>query len=308
MTARPLHLLGLVLLAGVPLAPAASRAPKMDMVHTQDVDIGYKMFGKRGSATPLIVVNGGPGMPHQYLVQNDVWARIARSRLVILYDQRGTGSSKRLRPGAPLTLNAQIADLEALRIKLGLDKVALLGDSFGGFVSMAYAAAYPDHVAKLVLSGSPPPVMKDLVRLLPQTYPDVEEAGAKETKALGETTDAATRAGIRNLLKMLFYSPAKRDAYLARIGDLGYEAKVGEAVEKSIADVDMTDKIKRFTGFPTLVMSGRYDMNVAPLNAWRLSRLIPNAQLVFFEQSSHLPFFEEPARYREVLETFLDGR
>jgi len=188
-----------------------------------------------------------------------------------------------------------------------LDKVALVGDSFGGFLSMAYAAAHPDHVAKLVLSSSPPPVMNDLVRLLPQSFPDIEEAGAKQREAFGENTEAADRAGLRNLLRMLFYSPAHRDAYMARTGDLGYEPAVGEAVEKSIANVDLTEKIKGFTRFPTLVLAGRYDMNVAPVNAWRIAHLIPGAKLVFFERSGHMPFYEEPAKYQQMLEAFLNA-
>jgi proline iminopeptidase len=52
-------------------------------------------------------------------------------------------------------------------------------------------------------------------------------------------------------------------------------------------------------------MTGRYDMNVAPLTAWRMAHAIPGAQIVFFEKSGHLPAFEEPEKYLEVLETFL---
>jgi len=298
----------LALVLGTAPVHAGAQAPQHGLVHTPDGDIGYETLGVRGAATPVIAVNGGPGLSHVYMVQNDLWARIARKRLVVLYDQRGTGASKHMRPGAPQTLDAQVADLEALRTKLGFDKVAVVGDSFGGFVSMAYAAAHPEHVAKLVLSDSPPPAMKDMVHLLPQSFPDVEEADAREEKALGGNADAAAHASLRNHFKMIFYSPAKRDAYLARMGDLGYEPAVGAAMSKSIAGVDMTDKVRGFTRFPTLVLSGRYDMNVAPLTAWRIAHLIPGAKLVFFEQSSHLPSYEEPAKYQQVLEAFLDAR
>jgi len=298
----------LKLLAATLLLTTTITAQTTGKAHTPDVDLAYLTYGVRGTTLPLIAVNGGPGLSHVYMVQNDLWARIARKRLVVLYDQRGTGASKHMRPGAPQTLDAQVADLEALRAKLGIDKVALVGDSFGGFVSMAYAAAHPEHVAKLVLSDSPPPAMKDMVHLLPQSFPDVEEADAKEEKALGGNADAAAHASLRNHFKMIFYSPAKRDAYMARMGGLGYEPAVGAAMSKSIAAIDMTEKVKGFTRFPTLVLSGRYDMNVAPLTAWRIAHLIPGAKLVFFEQSSHLPSYEEPVKYQQVLEAFLDGR
>jgi proline iminopeptidase len=56
------------------------------------------------------------------------------------------------------------------------------------------------------------------------------------------------------------------------------------------------------------VINGRYDMNVAPLTAWRLAHAIPGAKVVFFEQSGHLPAYEEPDKYIELLENFLNGQ
>ena len=56
---------------------------------------------------------------------------------------------------------------------------------------------------------------------------------------------------------------------------------------------DLTSKLAGFK-FPTLVITVRYDMNVAPLTAWRLAHAIPGAKVVFFEQSGHLPAYEEP--------------
>jgi proline iminopeptidase len=93
---------------------------------------------------------------------------------------------------------------------------------------------------------------------------------------------------------------------MAHMGDLGYEPAIGEAVATGTADLDLTPKLAGFTGFPTLVLSGRYDMNVAPLTAWRMGHLIPGAKIVFFEHSGHLPSYEEPGEYRAVLEGFLD--
>lgn len=277
-------------------------------VQTPDVQIGYETFGIRGDALPVIAVNGGPGLAHRYMMVNDLWQKIARHRLVIFYDQRGTGASKQIKPDAPQTMDAQVADLDAVRAKLQLDKVALVGDSYGGMVVMAYAAAHPEHVAKLVLSDSPPPSWSAMVHLLPQTFPDIEEQDEAEQKALGETTDAAARAGLRNHFKMIFYSPAMRDAYIAHVGDLGYEPAVGAAIEKASADMNLTPQLAGFTTFKTLIINGRYDMNVAPLNAWRMAHQIPGARVVFFEYSGHLPAYEEPARYQAVLEGFLAER
>ena len=277
------------------------------MVHTDQVELGYETFGTQGTALPLIAVNGGPGLSHAYMVQNDMWERVARNRLVVFYDQRGTGASKRAQPGAPQSMDAQVADLDAVRQKLGLDKVALVGDSYGGLVVMAYAAAHAEHVAKLVLSDSPGPSWKSIVHLLPQVFPDIQEEATAEEKKLGESTEAAARAGLRNHFRMIFYSPEKRDAYMSRMGDLGFEPAVGQAVAKATADLDLSEKIAAFH-FPVLVINGRYDMNVAPLTAWQIAHAIPGARVVFFEKSGHLPSYEEPERYMKVLEDFLNSR
>lgn len=282
-------------------------AHNIGVVHTPQVDLGYETFGSQSTTLPVIAVNGGPGLSHAYMLVNDMWQKVARNRLVVFYDQRGTGTSKHLQPDAPQTMDAQIADLDAVRAKLGLEKVALVGDSYGGLLVMAYAAAHPEHVGKLVLSDSPGPSWKSVIHLLPQTFPDIEEQNAAEEKKLGSNTDAAAQAGLRNHFRMIFYSPAKRDAYMAKMGDLGYEPAVGEAISKATENLDLTGKLAEFH-FPTLVITGRYDMNVAPLTAWNLAHTIPGAKIVFFEESGHLPSYEEPAKYQTVLETFLNER
>ncbi len=278
------------------------------IVHTADVDLGYETYGEpKGNALPVIAVNGGPGLPHAYMMMNDMWQKVAAHRLVVFYDPRGTGASKRTAANAPQGIDAQVADLDAVRAHLGLDKIVLVGDSFGGLISMAYAAKHPEHIARLVLSDSAPPAWKDMVHLLPQTFPDIEEEDALAAKKLGEDSDAAAHVILRDHMRMIFYSPEKRDEYVAKMGDLGYEPAIGAAVEKATENIDLTADLPRFN-FPTLVITGRYDMNVAPLVAWHIAHAIPGAKLVFFEKSSHLPSYEEPERYQQVLEDFLNAR
>jgi proline iminopeptidase len=304
-----LHLIISALLFATATLSAQSVPHSKGIAHTSEIDIAFETLGKTGTALPIIAINGGPGLTHAYMVQNDLWDRIAKKRLVVFYDQRGTGNSKLLDGGAlppsiSQSMEAQVADLDAVRQALKLDKVAVLGDSYGGLVAMAYAAAHPEHVAKLILSDSPGPSWKSIVHVLPQVFPDIEEQDEQQMKKLGPNTDAAARMSLRNHFRMIFYSPEKRDAYMSRMDDLGFEPAVGEAVEKATADLDLTSKLGGFK-FPTLVITGRFDLNVAPLTAWRLAHDIPNAQLVFFEHSGHLPSYEEPQKYLEVLERFL---
>ncbi len=291
-----------ILLSTLILATAVN-AQTTGKVHTPDVDLAYFTYGKPTSAIPLMAINGGPGLSHIYMVQNDLWQRVAHDRQVVLYDQRGTGASKPLAPNASQSMDTQVADLEAVRAALHLDKVALVGDSYGGFLSMAYAAAHPEHVAKLVLSDSPSAAMKDMVRVLPQVFPDVQEQSAAAQKKL--SPEAAAQLGMRDHFRMIFYSPDLCEKYLTGAPDLGYEPAIAQAVSKATRAEDYTPKLAGFTTFPTLVLTGRFDMNVAPLTAWHLAHQIPGAKFVVFEKSGHLPAYEEPERYLEVLESFL---
>lgn len=117
-------------------------------------------------------------------------------------------------------------------------------------------------------------------------------------------SEAAAQAGLVNHMRMMFYSTDMRDAYLAHMGDLGFVPAVGQAVQQATENLDLTSKLAGFH-FPALVITGRYDMNVAPLTAWRMAHAIPGAQLVFFEKSGHLPAYEEPDKYLQILEAFL---
>lgn len=295
--------LRLLWLCFLPLIALAEPMHQVGSVHRTEVDLGYETFGASSGAVPLIAVNGGPGLSHAYMVQNDIWQRAAAKRLVVLYDQRGTGASKRLAAGASQSMDAQVEDLEALRAALKIDPVALLGDSYGGLIVMAYAAKYPQHVAKLVLSDSPGPNWKSIVHLLPNVFPDEIERSTAEQNALKDPV-AKAKASLVSHMRMIFYSPEKRDEYVSHMGDLGFEPAVGEAVQKATADLDLSSKLKGFR-FPTLVISGRFDLNVAPETAWKLSHDIPGAKIVFFEKSGHLPAYEEPEKYLKVLSEFL---
>lgn len=305
MASRLLFLkwIGLLIFLSLPLPFFAQEAPVTGVIHAADVDLTYWVYGKPTARTPVIAVNGGPGLSHIYMIQNDVWNRLSRERQVIFYDQRGTGKSKNLRAGASMDMPTQVADLEAVRVHFDFPKVDLVGDSFGGFLSMAYAVAHPEHVHKLVLSDSAPPALKDIVHLLPQVFPDIETQDEGLRKTLGDTDEAAQQQLI-NHFRMIFYDEDLLHKYLANMEDLEYTPATGKAAEEAASKVDMTADLSKFR-FPVLVITGRYDMNVAPLTAWHIYKAIPGAKLIIFARSGHLPSYEEPDKYVQVVDTFL---
>ena len=75
-------------------------------------------------------------------------------------------------------------------------------------------------------------------------------------------------------------------------------------MNQAIAKVDLSAELPKFR-FPTMVVTGRFDMNVAPLTAWRIYKAIPGAKFVVFAKSGHFPSYEEPDKYVEVVDEFL---
>lgn len=295
-------LLHLFLAAGLFPALLCAEETSHGSVKTQDGQISYVVFGSETAKIPIIAVNGGPGFAHTYLLESGVWQQIGRNRRVILYDQRGTGKSTISRQEASFTTADQVTDLDALRASLHLSRFVLVGDSYGGFLGIAYTLAHPEHVAALILSDAPGPVLQKKLTLLPEVFPDVLPVSVNPNKKL--TYQQLQEIDIRQHLHMFFYSPRKAQAYIALSSQFGYIAAVDDAVSKAAEGVDFTMRLHEIEA-PTLVLNGRFDMNVPPLTAWKMAQDIPHAQCVFFEQSGHFPAYEEPEEYRKTVEAFL---
>jgi len=263
------------------------------------------------SGVPLVVVNGGPGFDHTYEHvalpgTTSAWETLARKRRVVFYDQRGNGRSGTLKPGQSCKLADQIDDLEAVRAHLGAAQMDLLGHSWGGYLVMAYAARHPGHIRRLIIVDSAAPKWGDTVFLFKDVFPEGQErANALAfADALGDAD--ATEAGIREYLHWLFYSPEKRDAFLAQVGRGVFNKAVNAAVEQDVQRFDLNPEIRKFK-FPTIIITGRYDINVAPSVAYKMHQAIAGSRFVVFERSGHLPFYEEPEAFVRAIEGFLSG-
>ncbi|HEX5043620.1 MAG TPA: alpha/beta fold hydrolase [Candidatus Polarisedimenticolaceae bacterium] len=268
------------------------------------VTLAYEIRGV-APGRPLVVVNGGPGFDHRYLLVGDAWDRLAVSRRVVMYDQRGTGASSRIKEGQPCGLKEQIDDLEALRAHLGLETMDLLGHSWGGYLVMAYAARHPERIAHLVIADSAAPKIQDTLFEFKNFFPEKteEEDGYAFAVELGDAK--AIAADLTIYMTMLFHSPARRDAYLAafKAAD-AYQQAVNRAVWNDLQRFDLNPELPKFR-FPSLVVTGRYDFNVAPSVAYAIHRAIPGSELAVFEDSGHLPFYEEPEAFVARLTQFL---
>ena len=297
----------LVLGAFVPGHALAAPARPSGAGKTFTTPGGARLWSEvRGDAPgrPLIMVNGGPGFDHTYVLCSDAWDTIARSRRVVFYDQRGTGRSGALRAGQSCTLADQIADLDALRARLGIDRLDLLGHSWGGYLVMAYAARHPEHVAHLLIVDSASPKWTDTDFIFKYVFPEgVEKQGSLDFfDALGDT--AAGKESLDEYLHMLFVSEAKRDEFMSRASSYKYTRSINEALNADLGKFDMWPALAAFR-MPTLVATGRYDINVAPSTAWKIHKAIAGSRWVVFEKSGHLPYFEEPEKFVTTVNDFL---
>lgn len=263
----------------------------------------YEVMGQ-GAGAPLVMVNGGPGADHRYFHPTDaVWRDLSRDRRVIFYDQRGMGGSTSTIPTDNFTVDLMVADLEALRLKLGVPKIMLLGHSWGGVLSMAYATRHPDRVERLVLVGSGAPKLAEHEYLFDRLYPEIAARAVPDDSPaarMGCKTDS-----LDDYERMSYYDQRNRPR-VAPDDVSGFSQGVCTAVMLDAINLDLVPKLRTLK-IPTLVINGRFDANVSPTVAYTISKAIAGSKLVYFEHSGHSPFEEEPDRFALVVGRFLDG-
>jgi pimeloyl-ACP methyl ester carboxylesterase len=146
--------IGCVLLVLVTLGCASSSPPPHDLAtrYVRGNGVRLHVTAQGSGAQVVVLVHGGPGLSLQEM--SPLTSLTSPARTIISYDQRGAGSST---ADGDYSISAQVADLEAIRQAFTAQRVWLVGQSWGGLVAAAYAAAHPSSTAGLVLIGALPP-------------------------------------------------------------------------------------------------------------------------------------------------------
>jgi len=238
---------------------------------------------------PLLCLHGGPGSTHNYfepLEQLD--------RRVVLYDQLGCGNSSRPDDPSLWTLELFLDEVQTVRDALGLERIHLLGTSWGSMLALEYALRKPDGLASLTLNAPP-------------TAAKTWAAEAARLRApLGEDEALAEQRFYRRHVCRVDPLPECVERGLAGKTKQVYETIWGKqewAPTGLLRDWDIRPRLSEID-VPTLITSGRYDM-CTPELAEEAQRLIPGSERALFVESSHTAFVEEPERYRAVLADFL---
>lgn len=273
---------------------SAAEKPEGAAAMTGDL-YSISIGGSRG--VPLIAVNGGPGFDHRYMFAAPIWKDIAAHRQIVFYDQRGTGRSPG-GTGKQLSVAGMVEDLEVLRRRLKVEKIDLVGHSWGGVLSMAYAVRYPQHVAHMILVGSGDAKPAENEFLFDKLYPEIVAEIPVDTSPAGQMGCVEVDA----YDKMSYYD--QRNNVPVAGDPVMFSSETCTTVMLDAIKLDLYPALAKLN-VPTLVINGRFDANVAPSVAYRISKAIPDSKLVYFERSGHTPFVEEPEKFALVVERFL---
>lgn len=281
----------------IPASVSAQPEP-MESVRASGHSFAYHVVGD-GGGTPLLLINGGPGLDHQYLHLTDVWDRFALTRRVVFFDQPGTGQSSEVGPRDTISVADIVEGIEAIRRDIGAERLAPLGHSWGGYLAVAYSAKYPDSVERLVLVAPQPPRDADMEFNFAALWPDSLARGGFRT-----APPERLQRDIRRHVAMSIYSPEVRASVLSRLGHVPFNRRQSGLLGEESTGHDLSDAAFRLP-MPVLVATGRFDANVAPSTSWKVHRLIPGSKFKVWEESGHYPMVEEPEAFFRVVEGFL---
>jgi proline-specific peptidase len=268
----------------------------------------YRLVGDRNSShAPLLALHGGPGSTHHYFAPLE---RLSDERAVVLYDQLGCGSSDRPHnvEWDPALFRDEVA---AVRSGLGLDRIHLLGTSWGGMLALEHVLSGAQGICSLILSSTLASAeqwaaeQKGLRDRLP---PEVVETLDRHERA-GTYDDPEYEAAEDVLSGRHFYRGSKPRAELERMraerGVDVYRAMWGPNEWTPTGPLREWDVRARLAEIrvPTLVVRGRYDMCTDAIAATLVDG-IEGAREVVLEHSSHTPVLEETDRYLEVVGGF----
>jgi proline-specific peptidase len=237
-----------------------------------------------------------------------------RGRRVIFYDQLGCGNSDQPDNPSLWTVPLFVEEVSAVRAALGLDRLHVLGQSWGGMLAMEYALTQPVGVASLTIASSPASMIQWVAEAnrLREGLPADVQVTLQRHEAAGTTDSSEYQSAMMDFYRrhVIRVDPmpdavARTFAKLERNAQV-YQTMNGPSEFHVVGNLKNWDIAARLSEIeaPTLVTSGRHD-EATPLIAGTVHRGIRGSEWVIFENSSHMAHVEEADRYMAVLDEFL---
>ena len=268
---------------------------------------GVRLFTRPVGSGPLVVVlHGGPGAHHDYLLpQYDL---LANRRELFYYDQRGGGQSPVSRD-TPVGWREHVADLDALRLHLGTERLTLCGYSWGGLLAVLYLLEHPEHVERLAL------VSPASLTLTYRREFDAEFARRMAAPEIQRERDALRVSGLRERDPAAYQRRAFelsvagyfRDFHDAKnLTSFRVTARTQQAVWDSLDDYDLRPALRDLASRIPLpasrVVHGTFDP--IPIAGSRELAGLLHAQLVELPVG-HCPHVEVTSDFVRALDDFL---
>jgi L-proline amide hydrolase len=278
----------------------------------------YRVTGGLGHGVPLVVLHGGPGCAHHYVLS--IADLAGPHRAVVHYDQLGCGESTRLPDEDPgfWTVELFLAELDNLLEHLGIaGEYDLLGQSWGGMLAAEHAVRRPAGLRRLVIANSPASMhdWREAAEKLRGELPaDVRET-LERCEAVGDYDNPDYKAAsdffyARHVCRIVPNPPEVEHTFeLIAEDPTVYHAMNGPNeffVIGSLKDWSIIDRLPA-VDVPTLVINGRYDEATDDCVGPYVER-IPAAEHVRFERSSHMPHVEERELYMTTVDAFLEEK
>lgn len=257
---------------------------------------------------PLFVIHGGPGLDH---TEMSPWLdRLSDTFRLLYIDLRGQGRSQRVDPST-LTLSRFALDMTKLAEALGLRQYAMLGHSFGSFVTLAHAIEQ-GGASHYVLSGctasfskTAPEIQHNLATFEPVALREqVTQSWALEPKAKSQDD-------VQRLMEMqmpFHFATTQSDAYRRYMEDEAqgraiYSPEVLAYFAANEYAIEYENQLGTITK-PTLVITGEYDRTCTPRASRELSAGIPSSELVIVPNAGHMTYVEQPDIYFPAVRSF----
>jgi proline iminopeptidase len=258
----------------------------------------------------LLVLHGGPGAHHDYLLPQLL--ALSDQYELVFYDQRGGGRSK-TDDRAPIAWQTHVADLDQVIDELHIDPVSLLGYSWGGLLALLYsieAAAHRTiHAPSRLVLVDPAPVTREFRREF-----ETEFSRRQSDPAIAKLREDLANSGLRERdaeayrQRAFELSVAGYFAHPAAAHDLTpfrVTGRVQESVWESLGDFNLlAPGLLDSIAVPALFVHGRQDP--IPLASSQAAAAAMNATLVIVEDSGHVPYVEQPAPLFAAIRRFLE--
>lgn len=274
--------------------------------------IWYVLHKPQNNKTPLFVLHGGPGFPHNS--QNNIAVLSQNGYPVVLYDQLGCGLSDRPDDTSLWTVDLFVDELEALRKHLNFDVINIIGQSWGGSLAIEYTLKYPKNVSKLILHS---PLIDTHLWVeeadkLKDLLPDNAGSRMRELERAGDT-EGQEYSKLSDLFNDTFVNRLKPKPQDVIDGNNGASSAVYNTMwgpseahaTGNLKDWSVLDRLHKISQ-PTLLISGKYD-EATPKQMKIITEKIPDIKWELFENSAHCANIEEPEKFMKTVTDFINS-